>query len=83
MTKRKKNIDEIYLQSLARGYTEASVRALGAWATNDKTSEDTRLRAIGMLLDRGWGKPKQLNTHSGSDGGDITVVIRNIVEGRK
>jgi hypothetical protein len=30
------------------------------------------------MLDRGWGKPEQ--SHVGLDGGDIKVVIRQLVE---
>jgi hypothetical protein len=33
-----------------------------------------RLRAIDILLDRGWGKPAQM--HAGEDDKDILVTIR-------
>ena len=36
-----------------------------------------RLRAIDILLDRGWGKPPQ--AHADKDGKDVRVVIRKIV----
>ena len=37
-----------------------------------------RVSAAGILLDRGWGKaPVQL---TGEDGGDIRVVIRQIID---
>jgi hypothetical protein len=35
--------------------------------------------AASALLDRGWGKAPQ--PHSGEDGGDIRITIRQIVEG--
>jgi hypothetical protein len=38
-----------------------------------------RVSAAGILLDRGWGRAAQ--AHTGEDGGDIRVVIRQIVEG--
>jgi hypothetical protein len=30
------------------------------------------------LLDRGWGRPPQV--HSGEDGGDLRITIRQIVD---
>jgi hypothetical protein len=35
-----------------------------------------RIQAIAILLDRGWGRAPQ--PHSGEDGGDITITIRQI-----
>jgi hypothetical protein len=46
-----------------------------------KVEKDIRLRAIGMLLDRGWGKPAQ--PHTGEEGGAIEIVLRNIMEEKK
>jgi hypothetical protein len=37
-----------------------------------------RVSAAGILLDRGWGKPTQ--AHTGEDGNDIRVVIRQITD---
>jgi hypothetical protein len=37
-----------------------------------------RLRAIDILLDRGWGKPAQMHT---SEDGDVRVTIRTITDG--
>lgn len=37
-----------------------------------------RVTAAGLLLDRGWGKPDQ--AHVGADGGDIQIIIRQIVD---
>lgn len=42
------------------------------------TSEAARVTAAGILLDRGWGKAEQV--HTGHDGGDIKITIRNIIE---
>ena len=36
-----------------------------------------RMRAIGELMDRGWGKPTQSMEHSGKDGGEIKVKLIN------
>jgi hypothetical protein len=39
------------------------------------TPDSARLSAIGMLLDRAYGKPKQTLEHTGEDGGPIEVTI--------
>lgn len=44
-------------------------------------TEEVRMRASDLLLQRGWGKPEQPVT--GKDGGDIRITIRQIIEGGK
>ena len=69
------------IRSLCRAYTDATVRIVAGIAQNSE-SEDTRVRAINMLWERGWGRPAQPVT--GEDGeGDIRITIRNIIEGKK
>jgi hypothetical protein len=69
------------LSSLARAYTRKGVEVLGGYVNSDLVDPDLRVRAIGMLWDRGWGKPAQPVT--GKDGAeDIRVVIRTIIEGK-
>lgn len=76
-----KNIP-IEIQSLARVYTRKSIDVLGGYVTSDIVEPDIRIRAIGMLLDRGWGKSPQPVT--GKDGTEpIDVIIRTIIEGKK
>ena len=65
------------IRSLARAYTELSIQTLAGIARNN-TSDAARVQASGMLLDRGWGKA--LQPHGGEDGGDIHVVIRQIID---
>ena len=72
-----KNIP-IDIQSLCRAYTDASIKTLGAYATNDETDASIRLRAIEMILDRGWGRPKQDNTHTLS--GEVRVILRKMLD---
>ena len=68
------------LRSLARAHTELGIQTLAGIARNS-TSDAARVQAVGMLLDRGWGKAPQ--PHAGADGdGDIRITIRQIVEGR-
>jgi hypothetical protein len=67
---------------MARAYTEQGIRVLGGYVTSDKTDPEIKIRAIGMLFDRGWGKSAQPVT--GKDGEeDIQVTIRTIIEGKK
>jgi hypothetical protein len=69
---------KIDLESLARGYTEASVRRLGAHAVgNTKQPPAVHIEAIKVLLDRGWGRPKQDTTVKG----DLNIVIRKMLDG--
>jgi|SRR6476620_5919070 len=65
------------LRSLARAHTELSVQTLAGIARNG-TSEQARVSAAQALLDRGWGRAAQV--HSGEDGGNIQIVIRQIVD---
>jgi len=62
---------------LARAHTELSVQTLAGIARNG-TSEQARVAASQALLDRGWGRPPQV--HSGEDGGDLRITIRQIVD---
>jgi len=78
LPKKKKTMQDIDLRSLARGYTTASVATLGAWATAATgVDDDIKIRAIGMLLDRGWGRPNQPAEHKVE--GSIDVVIRDLM----
>lgn len=62
---------------MARAHTELSVQTLAGIARNG-TSEQARVAASQALLDRGWGRPPQV--HSGEDGGDLRITIRQIVD---
>lgn len=43
-------------------------------------SEPARVQAATVLIERGWGKAPQV--HSGEDGGDIRITIRQIIAGQ-
>jgi hypothetical protein len=66
------------IRSLARAYTEANIAALGGIATGKDVEMEHKLRAIGMLLDRGWGKPQQDQTHEIK--GEIKVTLRKMLD---
>ena len=71
MTKRKREID---LKSLARGYTEVSIRTVAGLA-KDASDEGVRLQANKLLMERGWGRPAQTHEHTGEGGGAIVVRV--------
>ena len=72
MTKPKREID---LKSLARGYTEVSIRTVAGLAL-EASDEGVRLAANKLLMERGWGKPSQKHEHSGDEeGGPIQVNL--------
>jgi hypothetical protein len=71
----------INLASLARVHTETCIKVLAGYARNPNPEEvppAVRVQAVGMLLDRGWGKPSQALTVDGE--GDIRLTIRHIIE---
>ncbi len=47
------------VQDLARQYTETSIKVLGEIMEDESERGATRIAAIQVLLDRGWGKPLQ------------------------
>ena len=71
------------LRSMARAYTEKGIETLGGFMTSQTIDPDVKIRAIGMLLDRGWGRPAQTVEHGGKGSEDIQVTIRTILEGKK
>ncbi len=57
------------------------MRSLAAIMRQADAPPKARIQAIGILLDRGWGKPAQM--HAGEDDKDIRITVRNIVEPRR
>ena len=66
------------IRSLCRAYTGEAIRHLAAIMRQREYSPAARVQAANILLDRGWGKPAQ--AHTGQDGEDIHVVIRQIID---
>jgi hypothetical protein len=63
----------VEIGSLARAHTKQAVEKVAA-ILNNSTNEVAIIRAAELLLDRGWGKPKQ--TIAGDpDGGPLIVEI--------
>ena len=68
------------IRSLCRAYTAESIRHLAAIMRQQEFAPAARVAACIALLDRGWGRAPQ--AHTGKDGDDIRVTIRQIVERR-
>jgi len=72
-------MSETQLKSLCRSFTKANVAKLAGFASAEKGVEpEIQLRAIGMLMDRGWGKPQQETQHEVK--GEIRVVLRKMLD---
>ena len=66
------------IRSLARAQTEQAIKVLTGVMNQKGAPPAARVTAASLLLDRGWGKaPQQL---VGEEGGDIKIVIRQIIE---
>jgi hypothetical protein len=68
---------KIDLESLARGYTELSIRRLGGYISDPKSEPMVAIRAIELMLDRGWGAVKKKD---GDENSHITITIRNLMD---
>lgn len=70
---------DLNVESLARGYTTKIITTLGGWATEPdaKIDEDIKIRAMGMLLDRGWGKPRQPQEMKVE--GQLELILRDVM----
>ena len=60
------------VQNLAREYTGKSIEVLGTIIENEKERGATRVAAIQVMLDRGWGKPLQRIDSGKTDIEDMT-----------
>jgi hypothetical protein len=65
------------LGSLARGYTERAIKTLGGLMENG-LEEGTRIRAADILLDRGYGRPKQETSNEIK--GELNIIMRKVFD---
>ena len=65
------------LGSLARSHADNAIMTI-AGLMKDGIEESTRLRAADILLDRGFGRPKQDNTHTLQ--GEVRVILREMLK---
>ena len=66
------------LRSLARAHTELAIKVLAGIVSQPAMPPAARVSAAAILLDRGWGRAPQ--PHTGEDGKDVRVVIRQVAE---
>lgn len=66
------------LQALARTHTRQAIWTIKHVMASEDAPPGERLKAAGMLLDRGWGKPVQ--PVAGSVNENVTIVIRKVLE---
>jgi hypothetical protein len=74
---------ELDLRALARSHTAMGVRVLAKIANDDTVAAQSRVAAIGLLFQRGWGNPRTEDAPVGSagEGGERIVVeiMHNVV----
>src|SRR6516225_8685418 len=68
-----------HIESLARSHTKTAIRVL-AGIMNDATHPAmSRVAAAKVLLDRGWGKPKEMHHSEVDDNKPLLKVVNEIV----
>ena len=68
-----------HIESLARSYTDTAIKTLAGIMMEPSAPARARIAAAAILLDRGWGKPKQAADLSGTDHAPIDKIVREIV----
>jgi hypothetical protein len=68
-----------YIESLARSYTDTAIKTLAGIMMEPSAPARARIAAAAILLDRGWGKPKEMHEHSGPDSQPISRIVNEIV----
>ena len=74
-------MDEMQLKSLCRSFTPANVARLAGYASSEQVEPEIVMRAIGMLMDRGWGRPNQ--PHEAKLDGKVEIILRDISAEKK
>jgi len=66
-----------HIQSLARSHTDTAIRVLVGIMNTETYPAMSRVAAAKVLLDRGWGKPKEINEVD--DNKTLLKVVNEIV----
>lgn len=69
------------LKEAFKALAPKAVETLASIMSNDNAKDSDRVRAAEVILDRGYGKPKQQTELTGEDGNAIEIVKRIIVNG--
>jgi hypothetical protein len=67
-----------HIESLARSYTDTAIKTLTGIMMQPNCPPMARVAAAKVLLDRGWGKPKEMH-HSEVDDNKTLKVVNEIV----
>ena len=68
-----------HIESLARSYTDTAIKTLAGIMMEPSAPARARIAAAAILLDRGWGKAKEIHEHSGPDSEPISRIVQEIV----
>src|SRR5262245_5504458 len=68
-----------HIESLARSYTDTAIKTLAGIMMEQSCPPMARIVAAKVLLDRGWGKPKEMHDVQTGDRETLTKVVREIV----
>jgi hypothetical protein len=64
------------LRSLARAHTKLAIKTLAGMLGQESVPAAARVAAANSLLDRGWGRPTQMNELQG----DVRIVVRQLID---
>ena len=68
-----------HIQSLARSHTDTAIRVLVGIMNTEAYPAMSRVAAAKVLLDRGWGKPKEMPHSEVDDNKTQLKVVNEIV----
>jgi hypothetical protein len=68
-----------HIASLARSHTKQAVRVLAGIMNEPTLQPMARVAAAKALLDRGWGKPKEMHHSEVDDNRTLLKVVNEIV----
>ena len=68
-----------HIASLARSYTDTAIKTLAGIMMEQTSPPMARIVAAKVLLDRGWGKPKEMHHSEVDDSKPVLKVVNEIV----
>src|SRR6516162_10145227 len=68
-----------HIASLARSYTDTAIKTLAGIMMEQTSPPMARIMAAKVLLDRGWGKPKEMHHSEVDDNRTLLKVVNEIV----
>ena len=68
-----------HIESLARSHTATAIRVLAGIMNTETYPAMSRVAAAKVLLDRGWGKPKEMHHSEVDDYKPLLKVVNEIV----